>query len=201
MNIRDRKITVGNVVANLPESKEIFKRVGIDFCCGGHRLLINAMEEENLDSEAIYTELEKAHENRISNINSVNNIEEASFDKLTVFIENKHHGYLREALPEGLELLNTLVRVHGTNHKELFEIYQLYGKLKTELEQHLLKEEMMLFPELLKGEDQEQIKKLSYEVIEEHEGAGEILKSLRKITKDYTVPSDGCTTYRKSFAL
>ena len=50
MNLRDKQITVGKVVTILPESKEIFKKVGIDFCCGGHRFLTSAIDEWDLDA-------------------------------------------------------------------------------------------------------------------------------------------------------
>ena len=33
----------------------------------------------------------------------------------------------------------------------------------------------------------------------EHDSAGDILKELRKITHDYSVPKDGCSTYFKTF--
>jgi regulator of cell morphogenesis and NO signaling len=37
------------------------------------------------------------------------------------------------------------------------------------------------------------------ETEDEHEAAGDILKELRKVTKDYSVPKDGCDTYFKTF--
>lgn len=202
MNLRDKELTVGKVVTLLPESKGIFKKVGIDFCCGGHKPLIIAIEEGNLDADFIYSQLETVYQVKSEEARSViNNVAEEDPNGLTVLIEHKHHGYLREVLPLGLELLSTLVRVHGSQHRELFQIYQLFGRLKTDLEQHLLKEEMFLFPELVKGDDQNRIIELSHEIIDEHEEAGEILKSLREITNDYTVPSDGCETYHKAFSL
>lgn len=201
MNLRDKQITVGKVVTILPESKEIFKKVGIDFCCGGHRFLTSAIDEGDLDAEFIYSQLEKLYEERDKEVKAATDKIDEDPHRLTVLIEHKHYGYLREVLPRVLDLLSTLVRVHGPQHRELFQVYQLFGRLKTELEQHLLKEEMFLFPELTKGENQVKIKELSHEIIKEHESAGEILKSLREITKDYTVPSDGCETYYKTFSL
>ena len=77
--------------------------------------------------------------------------------------------------------------------------------LKAELEQHLIKEEESLFP-LIKeyGRDPSaallaRINKVNRELEDEHEGAGNILKELRKITDDYKVPEDGCPTYFATF--
>jgi regulator of cell morphogenesis and NO signaling len=76
-----------------------------------------------------------------------------------------------------------------------------------ELEQHLIKEEEILFPLIRKyeAEGTEELKKKIGEVIreteEEHEAAGDILKELRSITEDYIVPTDGCATYSKTYKL
>jgi len=37
------------------------------------------------------------------------------------------------------------------------------------------------------------------ETEDEHDAAGGILKELRKVTNDYSVPEDGCNTYRRAF--
>lgn len=70
-----------------------------------------------------------------------------------------------------------------------------------ELDQHLIKEEEILFPILKENEGNpsaellERISKVLKELEDEHEGAGDILKELRKITQDYKVPEDGCSTF------
>ena len=46
MEIRDQKLTIGAVVAELPEAAGVFSKYGIDFCCGGHRNLFKIMEEQ-----------------------------------------------------------------------------------------------------------------------------------------------------------
>jgi regulator of cell morphogenesis and NO signaling len=73
----------------------------------------------------------------------------------------------------------------------------LFGTLRTDLEQHLIKEETILFPALSEGDGL--MRDLSREIKEEHEGAGKILKELRSITNNYTVPPDGCPTFRRLY--
>ena len=81
-------------------------------------------------------------------------------------------------------------------------MHKLFNNLKTELEEHLIKEEEMLFPKIREAQNNpasgngEEIRKLVNETEEEHETAGAVLKELRDITSDYTVPADGCPTYR-----
>jgi regulator of cell morphogenesis and NO signaling len=198
MMIRNQETTIGAVVAELPKASEVFSKYGIDFCCGGHRSLAEVMEQQGIDKESVYNELQALKEERESSY-AGSEFTQMKVDALTDYIEDTHHSYLREALPEIAELLSTILRVHGMNHKELFEIYKLFGTLKTDLEQHLLKEETMLFPTMEDGGSEEQIKELATDIIQEHEGAGVILEQLRKLTNNYQIPSDVCATFAKTY--
>lgn len=201
MNYKDKDVTIGGVVAELPKASTIFRSYGIDFCCGGHRKLSDVIQEQKLDAEAIYEELSKAQEERENNYKGIN-FNEMSPSALSNYIEDKHHSYLRGVLPDISELLGTILRVHGKNHRELFDVYRLYGVLKTDLEQHLLKEETMLFPTLAEDEiNHEEAKRLSTEIITEHEAAGKILEELNRLTNHYHAPADACQTYHKTYAL
>lgn len=201
MNIKNQETTIGAIVAELPKASEIFSKYGIDFCCGGHRRLAEVMQQQELDSEKIYQELQTLKEDREQSY-SGGQFGQMSMEALTDYIEDTHHSYLREVLPVIADLLATILRVHGMNHKELFEIYKIFGTLKTDLEQHLLKEEAMLFPTMEQGNGKEtEIKELATEIIREHEGAGELLVQLRTITKDYQVPADTCATFAKTYGM
>jgi regulator of cell morphogenesis and NO signaling len=201
MNYMDKNVTIGGVVAELPEASRIFGEYGIDFCCGGHRNLDTVIKEQGINEEAIYQELEAAQKER-SDSYKEGNFKTMEPAALTTYIEDTHHSYLREVLPQISELLGTILRVHGANHTELFEIYRLFGTLKADLEQHLLKEETMLFPSFAdKDAHREQIGKLSEEIINEHEAAGEILGKLRSITHNYSIPEDVCNTFRKTYEM
>ncbi|MDF2871404.1 MAG: iron-sulfur cluster repair di-iron protein [Anaerocolumna sp.] len=121
MNYRDINTSIGEVAAALPKATRIFKEYGIDFCCGGHRSLAAVMKEQGLPLNEVYDRLDQL----------VNNtdipFDQMSSPVLSAYIEDTHHSYLRKALPEAAELLNTVLRVHGSKHRELFEMYQLFG--------------------------------------------------------------------------
>ena len=77
-------------------------------------------------------------------------------------------------------------------------MYTLYGRLRADLEQHLVKEETLLFPAIIQlGEKAGEAARLADEVVSEHEAAGELLRTLREATNDYTIPDDACPTYLK----
>jgi regulator of cell morphogenesis and NO signaling len=200
MDYKDKNVTIGKVVAELPKASRIFSEYGIDFCCGGHRKPYVVIREQGLNVEKIVQELEDAQKERIEGYRE-QDFTSMKPAALTNYIEDTHHSYLREAMPEITDLLGTILRVHGSNHTELFEVYKLFGTLKADLEQHLLKEETILFPALGEADNQEKISRLSREIIQEHEAAGEILAKLRNVTGNYSIPEGVCGTFVKTYEM
>lgn len=203
INYLDNTKTIGSVVSELPQASAIFKEFDIDFCCGGHRLLLDVVKQQGIDGKAMNERLNQAYEERVSSYQNLSDeYSKMTHPALSTYIEDKHHSYLRESLPKALELLTTILRVHGANHRELFDVYKLFGTLKTDLEQHLLKEETLLFPAFENEvENKDNIQKVSTEIINEHEAAGEILSELRRVTNNYELPSDACQTFQKAYKL
>jgi len=74
-----------------------------------------------------------------------------------------------------------------------------------ELEQHLIKEEEIVFPLIKEYEVNpspellEKTLNVINELEGEHEEAGNVLKELRRITNGYKMPSDGCQSYDLTF--
>lgn len=203
MNYMDKNISIGEVVTAIPKAVEIFREFGIDYCCGGHRLLAEVIQDQGIKEAELYERLDRALSDRQGGyVSQGQNFDKMSPAVLSAYIEDTHHGYLRKALPEAAGLLDTVVRVHGRNHRELYEINQLFGRLKTDLEQHLLKEETLLFPILDDPKDSyNEAVSLTEEIITEHEAAGEILRKLREVSGNYKLPADACNTFGKAYAI
>lgn len=189
--------SVGDIVAKLPIAAGLFKNEGIDFCCGGHRLLSNVIRDQRVDEHEIVLSLEKEWEKAQQNAES-RNFAHMEPTKLASYIETRHHAYLKEALPDIGEILTAVLRAHGRNHPELYEVHAAFGKLRTELEEHLIKEETLLFPQIAKREraDAQAMDILTQKLRLEHEEAGELVKEIHQLTKGYETPQDGCATYR-----
>jgi len=201
MNYMDKNLTVGELIVQLPASEKVLKKYQVDYCCGGNRKLWAVISELELDPKEFYLELEAARKEEQNTYKDLNFTEMEPL-VLSDYINDRHHSYLRRSLPEIGELLLTIVRVHGVNHPELYELYKQFGKLRTDLEQHLLKEEIMLFPAFeVEVENQDEIRRLSAVIISEHEAAGEILTIMRKITDDYNLPDDACATFERTYNL
>lgn len=189
------KRAVGEIVVSFPLSSEVFRSAGIDFCCGGKRLLGDVIEEQRLVDEKIYRALDDLAECAEA---PAEPFPDMSAERLVEYILTRHHSYLWKALPETHGLLTDVLKAHGGRHPELYDVYKLYGQLAHEMEPHLIREETELFPAVANGE-RENCLALVHILEEEHEAAGSLLKQLRHATNDYSVPCDGCDTFRELY--
>lgn len=198
---------LGDIVGRLPKASEIFKRYNIDFCCGGQRPLAAAVQEQNLNESEILAALDEAYQ-ETENVKQDEFIDwrQAVFSDLIDHIVNTHHAYLNRELPQLSEYITKILRVHGVQHGAvLTKVHKLFHTLKMELEQHLIKEEEILFP-MIKDYEKNQsapylakIKETIQEIESEHTAAGDILKELRSVTKQYIPPKEVCTTFNLTY--
>lgn len=197
---------LGQIVAAFPGAGDYFMNNHIDFCCGGERSLEAALNETSLDVDFILKELNQLYEKFQKDEVQFEDWAKSDPQSLINHILKQHHQFLREELPAISMLLFKLLGVHGKHHEELFEVHHKFNLLRMELESHLVKEETWLFPELLQytaqpsPEGLKALKKLIETIEAEHIGAGDLLKGLRALTDHYTVPADGCNTYKLTYA-
>lgn len=196
---------VRDIVLQFPKAADYFKAQRIDFCCGGAKPLAEAAAEKGLDPAAMVQELNKLQEQHpVLEEDTAWN--EASSEELVDYIVNKHHRYLREELPLISQNVTKVFRVHGEDSPHLGEMHRLFNMLREELLQHTAKEEESEFPKMLaytqnpSEEGLAELRGLLQDLEAEHDGAGEILRELRRVTNDYTPPAHACTTYRLTYA-
>ena len=199
-----KEIKIGEIVTQDFRAAEIFKNAGIDFCCGGNQSLEQACIEKNIDSTVLETELTKLEH---TTVNAMHNFNEWNLDFLCDYIVNTHHKTVMRLLPQLTSYTQKIEQVHGANHPELKEIASLFSQINTELLQHLKKEEEVLFPaikELLKTNSQEVKDIIISEITRmkgEHEFAGGAMDKINVLSDNYSVPADGCNTYRVTYKL
>ena len=200
--------TIGEIVAQDYRAASIFKRHGIDFCCGGKRSVADACIEKGLDLTTIEQELSEL--NRQPSPLQMS-YQDWSADFLTDYIVNRHHAYVRKTIPEITAYAEKVAKVHGKRHPETVEMFYNWKALAGELEPHLMKEENILFPyikKLAKAEENQPLRppfgtvQNPVHMMEiEHDDAGELMRTIRTLSSDFTPPEDACTTYRVLFSL
>lgn len=194
----DKNRTIGSIITEFPETIKLFKDYNIDLSLSS--LLPDAIADKGVNEKEFLQKLSALQKDRGSSYRDAEkmagNMSPAS---LSAYIEDIHHSYLRIALPQTAGILQTVLRTHGKNHHELFELYKVFGQLRSELEQHLIKEEILLYPALLNGDDKTPA--LIVQIREEHDISKEFLLKMRQITDHYTLPPDACGNYRLAFQM
>jgi regulator of cell morphogenesis and NO signaling len=134
---------VNEIALSNSEARRILEDAGIDYCCGGGKSLQDACLRANVSAEDILRQLRL-------NAERVWPGEEqwtcASLAQLTRHIRERHHQYVRGAIPRLRALLEKSREKHGGNHRELGEIEKLFGDVAREMLMHMQKEEQILFP-------------------------------------------------------
>lgn len=197
---------IGDIVTEFPGASSILKRYGIDFCCGGGRPVGQAAEEKGLVPAQLVSELEAAYQEASGRQTHGRDWRNAPASELIDYIVQTHHAFLQKELPVIGEFVTKILRVHGARQGEILSaLHRKFHTLKTELEQHLIAEETVLFPlvcEFEKNPDAQTLKKAQSAIASlegEHSGAGDILKEMRDVTEDYTLPEHACRTYTLAF--
>lgn len=195
--------SLGEVVTVYPAVVKKFNDMELDYCCGGSKSLELALKEKGVDVNKFVEDLNKEFkEFKFENSQYVDWREKSSEDLINHIVET-HHAETFRLLKEIDLLMVKVFRVHFSHGPELLmKVHSLFGKLKCELEEHLLKEENILFPLMIKydqAKDKEEKKEIEEDIriiVNEHESAGDILKELAEVTDDYKVPEWGCISFK-----
>lgn len=209
MNVATEK-TVRELVQEFPSATRVFEKFGLDYCCGGKRPLQEACNAANLSVNEVLDSLEAAQK--------ASDIAPGALDwqtqpltEVVAHIINTHHKYTRAEISRLGSLLAKVCLVHGKNHPELDRMRAVFHGLAQELTMHMMKEEKMLFPYIVRMEEaviqKEPILPSPFGSVQnpvlmmehEHDDAGEALRALREMTGGYTVPPDACISYRALF--
>lgn len=201
----EQEASIGELVKNDYRKAEVFKKFGIDFCCGGKKTLSKVCKEKGID----VADVEKA----LNNIDIQPKGRQVNYDTwklsfLADYVVNTHHGYVKEAIPVILTYAEKVVNRHGDTHPEVIEVANHFVAVANELTQHMVKEEQILFPYIKQleaaSESKSPLPKNGFGTVknpiammeEEHESAGGEMEAIRSKTNGYAAPEDACTTFK-----
>jgi regulator of cell morphogenesis and NO signaling len=198
--------TVREVALENPAAARVLERLGIDDCCGGRQTLEEACQAAQLNIDEVVDSLELAErELRASQVDR--NWGQEPLSELIAHIQGTHHKFTRTEIERLGPLFDKVCSVHGKNHPELLEVRSIFQGLAQELTHHLMKEEMVLFPHVIRMEEAMlekapvvpppfgTVQNPIFMMEHEHDSAGEALRAMRKATKDYTAPEEACVSY------
>ncbi len=204
--VEDAEETVGQIASKDMSKADAFRKLGIDFCCGGKRKLKDALRDAGVTQEQFEETLAAAAALPASQ--QPLNFAAWQPGFLIDYIMNVHHQYLRENGPVVTGLAARVASRHGDQHPELFALSEQVRQLLADLYNHLEKEEGVVFPaikQLLQARNKEEVQdapdlNLVIGLMEaEHASAGDDLKRLRKISNEYQLPKGACNSYTYLF--
>lgn len=189
--------TLGEIAAKDLRKAEVFKKMGLDFCCGGKKTLEEACLEKGLDVMRVKDKL-KFVETKSREQYDFSSWK-ASF--LVDYIINVHHSYVNDNGLVLKDLSDKVAAHHGRSIPYLEEVNKKVRELICELTTHMKKEEQVLFP-YIKSLEASSVENKGFDTVQDpiwvmerdHEVAGEIMRVLREITNDFTKPAGACNS-------
>lgn len=203
-------IYTADVAVAFPQSLKILNRYNLDYFCGGKKPFAKVCDKAGLNAESILQEIQTAGGGYRSD--SPIKFEAWNTSLLIDFIIQHHHQYIKDTLPQIIELLDKVCYAHRDDSPFLLEVRKLFNTLSGELLDHLSKEEEIFFPAVRRMSAQVEhnsttvhsndINDPAIAVLEsEHEMAGQIIKRIRSLTNNYTPPDHACPTLRITYIM
>ena len=200
---RVREIALSN-----PAARHVLEDAGIDYCCGGGKSLEEACLGANVPAADI---LQKLRLNREQVAPGETPWTTVPLAELTKHIRERHHQYVRDAIPRLRELLAKVREKHGNSHRELAEIEERFSAVAREMLMHMQKEERILFPfidsleraanaaQAIEPPFFQTVRNPIYSMMKEHDSAGQLMREIRFSSSEFKAPADACTSYRAAY--
>jgi regulator of cell morphogenesis and NO signaling len=199
--------TVGELALENPGATRVFEKLGIDYCCGGGQTLEQACQAAHLPINQVADSLAAASQSASATA-PARNWQAEPLSELLAHIRSTHHVYTREEIARLGPLFDKVCSVHGKNHPELLRLREVFSGLAEELTTHLMKEEMVLFPYILRMEEavvaKEPVLPPPFGTVRnpvtmmrnEHDEAGSALRNMREVANGYAAPPDACVSFQ-----
>ena len=190
--------TVADIASAFPASVRVFQRHGIDFCCGGKTPLSLACRERGVPLAELVSAIEAS---TLAPESDACDWRTEPLHRLVAHIVETYHRPLREELPRLDSMAAKVARVHGQKAGHLTRVAVIVSELSAELQSHMRKEELVLFPVICAFEEGAERPNIQIDapitvMEQEHDHAGALLAELRAISDGYVAPAWACETFR-----
>lgn len=201
----DGRRTVASLVRADHRAADVFRKLGISYCCGGEVPLQEACLRKGLELPAVVRELQAVQ----GSLGMPPNLDYASWklDFLTDFLVYVHHAHLQQSLVALEAVLGAFVAGHRKKYPALEEVAAVFSELATRLRAHCSYEEEVIFPYIRLLETTAR-RKESYGSLlvrtlrkplssmdREGENILAMLAELRRLTHQYAIPEQACTQH------
>lgn len=202
-------MTLGEIAAAFPSVIPALERLGLDYCCRGGRTLADAVEAAGLEPATVLGTLRKAAESKPLEQPEERDWRAASMTELADHIEETHHAFVRDAMEQLGVLLPKVIEAHGDEHEALRSLVPVVDALADDLQDHMVREEKVLFPWLRRLERKSEIqggppwsvRRPIDCMVHDHDEVAVALGKIRELTADYQPPRGACPSYTRLYGL
>jgi regulator of cell morphogenesis and NO signaling len=197
--------TVREIALEMPVTTRVFEEFKIDYCCHGDTQFDEACRNAGTTPEVVIQKIDGVID--ASQGTDARSFADMPLNDLIDHILDKHHVYTREEMAQLTPLMAKVATRHGDHYKYLLELKELFRSVCDDLEPHMMKEEMVLFP-YIRDLDYRYANKLTaafppFGTVQhpvnmmniEHEEVGELLSKMRSVTNDYKLPDGACPSF------
>lgn len=185
--------SLGQLARRIPGATGLFDAHQLDFCCAGNRSLRTATESLGIDPQPLVDALKNLEQRAATE--PEHDWSDASDTQLVEHLLVRYHAVHREQLPELIRLARRVEHVHGDREDCPHGLADHLEAMAQELDSHMRKEEMVLFPMITRGQGGMASMPISA-MRSEHDDHGTELRRLAALTHNITSPRDACTTWR-----
>ena len=181
---------IGEIAVRLPGATAIFRKLKLDYCCGGSISLGAAVAKRGLELADVERQLDALTPQETE-------IPETSEQIIDHLISRYHETHRRE-LPELIQLARRVERVHAGHPDAPIGLADFLTRMDVALGTHMQQEELILFPMIRARDPMVSVPISAMEV--EHQDHGDALAALATLTHDMEPPEGACGSWRALYA-
>lgn len=182
---------IGDIAARRPGAATVFQNFGFDVCCGGDRTLSEVIDATHALPARVLAALAAAAPAARA---AGETWADAPASLLIEHIKTRYHPLHVQEIPQLRDLSTRVEVVHRDNPNVPSGLADLLARLLAEIPVHQHREEVVLFPFLLRGGGTLAASAIQIMRAEHDDGAE--LALIDKITYNRSVPADACATCR-----
>ncbi|HUM11403.1 MAG TPA: iron-sulfur cluster repair protein YtfE [Myxococcaceae bacterium] len=196
MDVIEAEQTLGELAVAVPTAAKVFYRYGLDYCCGGKQSLAEACARGGLDPAEVLEAI-RADQAAVGGDGGLRWLDRP-LTELVQHILERYHAPLRPELGRLLALARRVERVHAGKPGCPVGLAAHLETVRAFVEEHLAKEEQVLFPLFLAGRGRQASMPVQV-MLREHEEHGDALRRIRELTNDLRLPPEACATWRELY--
>jgi len=184
--------SLGHLAVQIPGATAVFRKLKLDFCCGGQQSLAQACADKRLDLGQVLGEIRALQQHAPAP-------EAPEPGQLIDHILDRYHAVHRQQLPELIRMARRVEAVHRDHPQVPQGLAAQLETMEQELLEHMAKEEQILFPLLRQGGHPMVVHPIGM-MRHEHVSHGAQIERLAALTSQHQPPAGACNTWQALYA-